>query len=71
MKRVSVLGVVALVLGMVILLAKLTSDGLTLSFVLLLGALLALDGALRLLTPRAESEVERERGPRSTPPGGV
>lgn len=52
MNRGLVLAIAAIVVGALIILLKVGADGLDPSFVLLLGALIVVDGVLRLLTLR-------------------
>ena len=54
MIRGRLIGLAALVVGAVLVLYTLSADGLSPSFVLLLGVLLILDGLLRLATSRPD-----------------
>ncbi len=56
MLRGRILGIVILAFGALIVLYKLSVDGLSLSFVMLFGALCVADGAIRLMLTRPDPD---------------
>ena len=58
MRRVPLLAVAAILIGAVIVLVKVTSDGVTPSWMLLLGALFIADGVIRIMLNRVEREPD-------------